>query len=60
MDPLTRIFLQLAAWVRNPPSRTHVIVIFVAVGAAVALVMVERFVGWPDWMRSDGVPVLRR
>ncbi|WP_368416036.1 hypothetical protein [Falsiroseomonas sp.] len=60
MDPLTRIFIQLARWFRNPPSRTHVIVILIALGASVALVLVERGIGWPDWLRSDPVPVLRR
>jgi hypothetical protein len=59
MDPMTRLFLQLAHWVRNPPSRTHAIVMLVALVAAVALVLVERFVGWPDWLRSDPVPIRR-
>lgn len=59
MDPMTRLFLQLAQWVRNPPSRTQAIVMLVALIAAVSLVLVERFVGWPDWMRSDPVPIRR-
>ena len=60
MDPLTRLFIQLAHWVRHPPSRTHAIVMLVALRTSVALVLVERGIGWPDWLRSEPVPILRR
>lgn len=59
MDPMTRLFIQLAQWLRNPPSRRQAIVMLVALVAAVSLVLVERFVGWPDWMRSEPVPIRR-
>ncbi|NMJ40525.1 hypothetical protein GWK16_04695 [Roseomonas sp. JC162] len=38
---------------RRPPSRTHLLIMVVAIGAALALVAVERVVGWPDWARAD-------
>jgi hypothetical protein len=32
----------------------------VALRTSVALVLVERGIGWPDWLRSEPVPILRR
>ncbi|WP_338663661.1 hypothetical protein VQH23_00545 [Pararoseomonas sp. SCSIO 73927] len=41
---------------RRPPSRTGLIVMLVALALAIGLVLVERYVGWPDWMRVDRPP----
>ena len=60
MDPMTRLFIQLAQWLRHPPSRSQALVMLAALVAAVSLVMVERFVGWPDWLRAEPVPVRAR
>lgn len=31
----------------------------VALGLALAVVAMERGLGWPDWLRAERVPVLR-
>lgn len=59
MDPMTRIFIKLARWFRNPPSRSWLVIAAVTVAACLALALVERFVGWPDWLRAEPVPVRR-
>jgi hypothetical protein len=59
MDPLTRLLIRLAQWYRNPPSRQWLYILGVVLVFSVALVAVERFVGWPDWLRSEPVPIRR-
>ena len=59
MDPMTRVFIQLVEWYRNPPSRSWMIAAGVAVVASVALVLVERVIGWPDWLHAEPVPIRR-
>ncbi|HEY8610809.1 MAG TPA: hypothetical protein VIL69_05890 [Roseomonas sp.] len=49
------LFLMWRLW-RNPPSRQKLIVMMVALGLALGLVLVERFAGWPDWMKTERVP----
>ena len=49
MDPMIRWAMRLAQWFRNPPSRRHAILMAVVLGCCVALVLVERFIGWPAW-----------
>jgi hypothetical protein len=31
----------------------------IAIAASVAIVLFERVVGWPDWLRTEPVPVRR-
>jgi len=52
------LFLLWRLW-RNPPSRRKAIVMLVALGLALGLVLVERYVGWPDWLRAERVPRAR-
>jgi hypothetical protein len=59
MDPLTRILLRLAQWYRNPPSRRYLWIAGVAIAASVAIVLLERVFGWPDWLRTERVPIRR-
>lgn len=49
MDPMIRWAIRLAQWFRNPPSRRRVILMAITIGLCVAVVLVERFTGWPDW-----------
>lgn len=49
MDPMIRWGIRLAQWFRHPPSRQQVIIMAVALGFCVAVVLVERFIGWPAW-----------
>lgn len=59
MDPFTRILIQVAQWYRNPPSRRYVYILAVVVVASVAIASFERFIGWPDWLRTEPVPIRR-
>jgi hypothetical protein len=49
------LFFMWRLW-RNPPSRLKLIVMMAALALAVGLVLVERCVGWPDWMRAERMP----
>ncbi len=49
----------MAHWLRHPPSRRTVQIIIVVLVAATALVLVERFIGWPDWATTEPVPIRR-
>lgn len=60
MDPLTRLLLRAAHWLRHPPSPRRAKVMLAAVLLALAVVAVERWIGWPDWAQTERVPILRR
>lgn len=49
----------MAQWLRHPPSRTTVQIIVVVLVVATVLVLVERFIGWPDWATTEPVPMRR-
>ncbi len=53
MDPLIRIFVQAAQWIRSPPSRTHVRIMVAVLALALLLVAIETWIGWPDWARVE-------
>ncbi len=59
MDPLTRVLIRMAQWLRHPPSRRTVQIIIVVLIVAAVLVLVERFIGWPDWATTNRVPMRR-
>jgi hypothetical protein len=59
MDPLSRVLIRMAQWLRHPPSRQYVRILIVVLVLAAALVAVERVVGWPDWLTTDRVPIRR-
>lgn len=59
MDPLTRILFRLAQWHRNPPSRRFVAILLATLLAAAAIVLVEKVLGWPDWLTTERVPIRR-
>jgi len=40
-------------WVEHPPSMRRVILVFVAIGIAVAIYALDRAGLWPDWMRAE-------
>jgi hypothetical protein len=56
MDPMIRWGIRLAQWFRNPPSRQHVRIMVAALAFCVAVVLVERFIGWPDWATLGNQP----
>ena len=49
------LFFMWRLW-RNPPSRTKLIIMLVAFALSFGLVIVERTVGWPDWLKTERVP----
>jgi hypothetical protein len=59
MDPLTRILWRMARWLRHPPSRNYIRILVVVLVLATVLVLVERFIGWPDWLTTERVPIRR-
>lgn len=59
MDPLARILAQAAIWLRRPPSRTQALVTLGALVAALVVVAVERWLGWPGWAQAERGAVLR-
>ena len=59
MDPLTRLLIQMAQWWRHPPGRRKAMVILAALALSFLLVGIERFVGWPGWLRTEPVPIRR-
>lgn len=54
MNP--RWMIRMARWAHRPPSWGYVKLVFAIVAAGLALVAVERFVGWPDWATLDPAP----
>ena len=42
--------LRMARWARNPPSMGRVKLVLGVVAWCIGLVVMERFVGWPDWL----------
>ncbi len=49
-----RWLLMMQRWARNPPPMWKVILVVCIVLACFALFAVERYVGWPDWLTTNG------
>lgn len=45
--------LRMKRWVQHPPSRWRVLSVSSVVIACFTLVIVERTLGWPDWLTAD-------
>ena len=45
-----RWMVRAAKWARNPPSEKMVKLVFGIIAAALVLVGIEYFIGWPDWL----------
>ncbi len=44
-----RWFMKMSMWARNPPSAKKVMFVFAIIAICLALFVVERFIGWPEW-----------
>jgi hypothetical protein len=44
-----RWLVRAARWAHKPPSWGRVKLVFAVIAICLALVAVERFIGWPDW-----------
>lgn len=51
MNP--RWFLHMSKWVRHPPSTKRVKLVFGVVAVCAVLFVIERYIGWPDWLSLD-------
>lgn len=45
-----RWMVRAAKWARNPPSERMVRLVFGVILAALILIGIEYFVGWPEWL----------
>jgi hypothetical protein len=46
--------VRMAHWAKNPPSADRVKLVVCVIVLCVALVAVEKFIGWPDWLTTEG------
>lgn len=53
MNSLTQL-LRMARWARRPPSMKRVLLVGGVIVLCLSLVAVERLVGWPDWLKTNG------
>lgn len=51
-----RILPRLAIWIRRPPSPRRMLLIAVVVAAALVLVGIEKYVGWPEALTVERLP----
>jgi hypothetical protein len=56
MDIFLRLLVRMAYWSRRPPSRQFLIAAAVAISVALSIALVERFVGWPDFLTVEPLP----
>ncbi|MCJ8139699.1 hypothetical protein [Falsirhodobacter halotolerans] len=57
MNPIWLV--RMSQWVRHPPPMWKVLLALAVIAACIALFLVERFVGWPDWLTTNGKTHLR-
>jgi len=48
--------LRMIRWVQNPPSPRRIKFVFGVIALCIALVLYERFMGWPDWLTVNDRP----
>ncbi|MBH0238742.1 hypothetical protein [Methylobrevis albus] len=53
---IERLLLRMAIWIRRPPSRRRIMMVVVIGALGLAIVGIERYVGWPDWARLEPKP----
>lgn len=47
--------MRMSKWARNPPSAKRVKLVFAVVAICIALVVIEKLFGMPDWMQIERV-----
>jgi len=52
MNPIW--FVRMWRWAKNPPSAARVRLVLGVIALCLVLVAVERWVGWPDWLTTQG------
>lgn len=48
--------LRASRWARNPPAMGRVKLVLAVVALCAVLFVIERYVGWPDWLSVDRPP----
>ncbi|EEW25969.1 hypothetical protein [Rhodobacter ferrooxidans] len=48
--------VRMARWARHPPSWGRVKLVAGVVAACLVLVVLEKFIGWPDWLAVNRLP----
>ncbi len=48
-----RWLLRMARWAQNPPSDKRVVFVLGIAAVCIALFLIERYVGWPDYLSPD-------
>ncbi|SPJ22844.1 hypothetical protein [Palleronia abyssalis] len=48
-----RWLLRAKRWAQNPPSWGQVKLVVGVIALCIVLFLVERYVGWPDWLTPD-------
>ena len=51
-----RWMLRAVKWARNPPSPKKVKFVLGIIAICIAIYMVERYIGWPDWLTLEKAP----
>jgi len=51
MNP--RWLLRMRRWAQHPPSTRRVLFVVAILAAAITLVLIERLIGWPDWLTLE-------
>ena len=52
MNPLW--LMRMARWAKHPPPAGRVALVVGVIVLCLALVAVEKFIGWPDWLTTEG------
>jgi len=50
---VTRMFLKMSQWARNPPSESRVKLVIGVIVVCLVLVGIEMFIGWPEWAKTE-------
>jgi len=56
MDPLARLLIRLAQWLRHPPSRQRVGLMLAVLALVLIIALFERLHGWPEWLTVNQGP----
>lgn len=48
--------MRASRWARNPPSMGRVMLVLAVIAICAILFVIERYVGWPDWLTADRPP----
>lgn len=47
--------MRAKGWAQRPPSERRVKLVFGVIAICIAIVGIEYFIGWPDWMTVDSL-----